>query len=64
MEQTKPWWESKTIWFNVLSGAVDLAQTLGGVGVLPPGVLPLVVAVGNVLLRIITSQPIGTAPPA
>ena len=54
----KPWYLSKTIWFNVITGALELIQALGGVGLLPPGVLAVAVHVGNCALRLITSQPI------
>ena len=56
--ESKPWWQSKTVWFNFPSGSLDLLQTLGGFGVIPPGVLTMGTAVGNVLLRIVTSQPL------
>ena len=55
---TKPWYQSKTVWFNVLSASVDIFQTLGGFGVVPPGALAIGTAVGNVLLRAVTSQPL------
>ena len=34
MENTKPWWMSRTIW---TSFAIVLVAVLGGFGLLPPG---------------------------
>ena len=61
---SKPWWKSKTIWFNALatiaSGVDVLAQNLPVLqGVLPPGTgsaLAVAVPVVNVVLRSVTSQ--------
>lgn len=46
--------KSKTIWFNLITGIVSVA------GVLPidPAVSALIVAVGNVALRFVTSVPL------
>ncbi len=59
MENGKPWWQSKTIWFNVITGVVEIAQSLSGTGLVPPGILTVIVNMGNVLLRLITKSPIG-----
>ncbi len=67
----KNWWESWTLWLNIvtlvvlLAGYVaDNALSLG----IPPqvtGYAVMVVAVGNMLLRVLkTSQPIAGSPPA
>lgn len=54
----KSFWKSKTLWFNALALAVMAGQ--GGLGFeLPTNIALPVVAVGNALLRIITSQPVG-----
>lgn len=53
-EHTKPWWTSKTIWFNALAGAISIAQTLGNLGSIPSEYMGAGVAVGNILLRTIT----------
>ena len=66
MTPAKPWYRSRTVWFNILTigGAV-----MGGVVGLLPTIEPLftpmaymltlfVVGVGNVVLRALTSGPI------
>jgi hypothetical protein len=55
----KPWWQSKTIWLNVISGLLEGAQLFIGVQFIPPGILTLVTNVLNIVLRKMTSQPIG-----
>ena len=54
----KAWWKSKTMWFNVLTLGLMAAQGQLGIEV-PPNVALPVVAIGNALLRIMTSTPIG-----
>lgn len=41
----KPWWQSKTLWFNALTTAVGLAS------VVPDPIAIAVAGVGNVVLR-------------
>ena len=61
MPTTKPWYESKTMWFNLISGALVLA------GALVPGlrafispegyeIITAAVVFGNAVLRSVTSQ--------
>ena len=48
---------SKTFWFNVITLAISLGQ--GQLGIqLPADVSAAIIAVGNVLLRIVSSQPV------
>ena len=55
---TKPWWQSKTLWFNIASLAV--AAGSGALGIpIPPKVAVPVVTIGNAALRIITNQGLG-----
>lgn len=62
----KPWWKSKTIWFNALATAAGVAEVMAQnlpilQAVLPPGVgagLAVGVPVANVILRTITTQAI------
>jgi hypothetical protein len=67
---SKPWWQSKTLWFNILSiVGVALAAVLQSAGDLhiPASwiaVLTVVVAVVNMVLRLVTSQPISGTPAA
>lgn len=60
---TKSIWQSKTFWFNVLSGT---GTVLGAVsGLLPPPAMPFVAAASaiiNVGLRLVTNSAISTAP--
>ena len=55
--------KSKTLWFNLLSFAVTVAGTLSGT--LPPQFAPYVaafIAIGNVVLRFLTTTPILPGP--
>lgn len=62
----KPWWRSRTLWFNALASVPLLfdaaASNLGLLQpLIPPRYYPLVVAVitiGNLWLRAITSSPL------
>ena len=59
----KPWYESKTVWFNIISIAVSLLGTASGM--IPDGpwsmTIPLLIALGNGILRIwFTNSGIGT----
>jgi len=66
MNGSKPWWRSRTIWFNIATLAV------AGAGVLLDPSLALdrnvvtiatiVVTVGNAALRLTTNQPIAGTP--
>ena len=47
---------SRVFWANVLTAAVELSGALSGF--LPPGVLQVGTNVMNVLLRLITSEPV------
>jgi hypothetical protein len=49
----KKWWKSKTVWFNVVSGAIVICNELAG-KVIPTEVATSVVVVGNVVLRFLT----------
>ena len=51
----------RTIAFNVVSGLIALAQTATGKNVIPEEYLALAVVVGNVVLRILTTTPVGQA---
>ena len=51
---------SKIFWVNVLTAAVELSGALGGM--VPPGALQLSTNVLNILLRLITNQPVTVLP--
>jgi len=59
----KPWYKSKTVWFNVAAGAVEALQLVGTLGVLPPGTITTATAAVNIVLRRITKTPIQTGKP-
>ena len=50
---------SKTFWFNIVTAAVELS----GVLPLPPGTVGAIAAIGNVVLRLLTTQPAHVIPP-
>lgn len=57
---TKPWWQSRTLWFNAVCAALAAAEA--GTGLLQPllpvpayAALAFVLPVGNAALRAITS---------
>ena len=52
--------KSKIFWVNVLTAAVELSGALGGL--VPPGALQLTTNVLNILLRLITNQPVTVLP--
>lgn len=52
---------SKTFWVNLLGGAVSVLTIVGSISFLPSSLAPWIaggLAVANVLLRIITNEPI------
>lgn len=59
--EAKPWWKSKTIWFNAIVGG--LAALEASVNLIQPylpgsvyGYGLLLLTVGNTMLRILTAQ--------
>jgi hypothetical protein len=57
MENAKAWWASKTIWIAVLQGLLGVFVAVGSQIELV-GWLMIVKSVIDVLLRIITEQPV------
>ncbi len=63
MNETKIWWQSRTLWVNIVAALFGLASA---VGILPRdvdqdavvGAIMGVVALANVALRLVTRQPI------
>ncbi len=61
MEPAKPWYESKTIWANVLSIAIAILILVADVPGLSPESrtwLTVILGIANILLRFVTDQPI------
>jgi len=57
----KPWWQSKTIWVNVLTMIVDVAGRMSDV--IPASAQPYIasgLAILNIALRFLTDQPVTT----
>lgn len=57
-DESKKWYKSWTIWFNVALVVIDFINALAQVIPIPPGILSAVGSVGNILLRFKTSLPI------
>lgn len=55
--EAKQWYTSKTFWFNIIGGGIEIAQFLTDAKIIPPGTATLVLAVGNIILRRLTGQP-------
>jgi hypothetical protein len=55
----KPWYKSKIVWVNVISILLEVSQILTGVNWIPTGTLTLVVNILNIILRKLTTQPLG-----
>lgn len=63
---SKKWWQSKTLWFNIIGLVLALAGELSKA--FPSGqvaqISAFVLTIGNIILRLITTQPItGAATP-
>ncbi len=54
----KKWFLSKTLWFNLLTIALGVVDVVSGVYVINPEYIALINGVGNVLLRIVTTEPV------
>lgn len=61
--KVKAWWTSKTLWFNVITLALQLVNVLTTSTIFADKVqvlevLTLIQTVGNILLRFTTTQPL------
>ena len=59
--QSKSWWASKTLWFNILAFIAAIASAFGYTGELSPEwavFVPAIIAIVNVLLRLMVKQEI------
>jgi len=60
---TKPWYESRTIWTNLAALAALGIQAALGESALDPAIQAALLAICNALLRLRTGKPIETAAP-
>ncbi len=62
MEETKPIWASKTFWTNVIGGGAMIASAAGmDLGLdedTQTQIIGGILAVANVILRFVTTQPV------
>jgi hypothetical protein len=56
MDSVKGALKSKTVWFNVITGVLEIANLFATV--LPPGTMTAINVIGNVALRFVTSKPL------
>ena len=54
MQLNKPFWKSKTFWFNVVGGVIVLLQYIGTLHIVNPTTMSTIMVVGNFLLRFVT----------
>jgi hypothetical protein len=55
----KKWYQSRTVWFNVIALLVVVLQRMGELNIGDPRMLESVLAVGNLFLRVFsTVQPV------
>jgi hypothetical protein len=59
---TKSLFASKTFWFNVIAGLGAFAQSQGLLTLIPDPYGPPIIALVNIVLRYITTQPVALAP--
>lgn len=52
----KSLWQSKTLWFNLLSAVLEVMQLVTQYQLLPPGISTVVVNIVNIALRMVTTQ--------
>lgn len=61
MEESKPWWASKTLWANLIALAAAVGGTFG-LGIIDEetsaALVGGVMAVVNIVLRIVTKGPV------
>lgn len=59
----KPFWQSKTVWFNLVTAVLAVLALPEFVHLVPTSWLPyigLVSAIGNTVLRSVSTQPLGS----
>ena len=61
---TKSIFTSKVFYFNLIAGVIGVLQAQGLFSLIPEPYGPAVVAVGNIVLRYVTTQPVRVLPAA
>jgi len=61
--ETKPWYKSKTMWVNIASMILALADQFVGTGAFPSWAIAIL-AGANVALRTVTGQPVSAKAPS
>lgn len=56
--ETKQWYASKTLWFNVITIILGVVQVITKTYPIETEALALIMGVGNMLLRILDGQPL------
>lgn len=56
MDETKPWYTSKTLWFNLVSGIVLLVKSKYPQFVVPDDVFAAIILLVNFVLRLVTKK--------
>lgn len=54
----KGWWQSKTVWVNIVAGIALIAQAVTGNQILDADTQAAVLAIINIVLRFTTRAPI------
>jgi len=57
----KPWFTSKTLWFNVITIALGSLEIITKTYPIDPGILAIIMGLGNVILRFISGNAITIA---
>lgn len=52
---------SKTFWFNLIVGAVQVADMLVGTGIIPEPYGVAAQSIVNIILRLVTNQPVAVS---
>ncbi len=55
---SKKWYKSKTVWFNILTAALETTQLVSAYQVVPPGCIALATNLINIGLRTATKHAI------
>ena len=56
----KVWFKSKTLWFNVAGGVLGVFLNALQTAPLDPQIQVLILTIGNAVLRMMTTEPIGS----